>query len=182
MQRVRTPRRRKIWSGQLIDQNINNTPGIIDLLVGLKTSLGGALQGSTVMRVQGRLALVANAQATSGQYEQILLGFGVFPEHVAQLADGAAGIPIPLSDGSREWPWLQQGSIEGSEDETGLFANQPVAAVPAEAVLWEFDITQQRKFTTSNDTVALAYRDRFGALEANTLAIQGYVNIMLALP
>ena len=180
---IRTPKRRKVWADHIVTTVIGNTPGIIDVLGSYKTDIGSTnLSGHTVMRVIGHLELTAAAQATSAAYEQMIIGFTVLNPQVLGLADGAAGIPFPVLGGARDSRWLQCGSIEGAENDVSFFSNQPIAAVPPEAVRWNFDFTQQRKLDIAESSLAIVFRDRYGSLEASTTEITGLVSTLLALP
>jgi len=181
--RVRTPRRRKIWAVRVINETIALSPGMVDILEPLRTDVGAAVtEGATVMRTVGSIELIQIAQATSGQYIMFDLGFTWVGARVAALANGDAAIPVPLNPGARDVRWLQQGNVQGLEDEVGLTANQPLVARPPELARWDFDFTAMGKMPVADSKYVLVYDSRTGGEETGKNGLRITVSTMLALP
>ena len=180
---VRTPRRRKIWAVRVINETIASSPGMVDLLEPLRTDVGSAVsEGTTVMRTVGSIELIQVAQATSGQYIMFDLGFTWVGARIAALTAGDSAIPVPLNPGARDIRWLQQGTVQGLEDEVGLTSNQPLAARPPEAARWDFDFTAMGKMPVADSKYVLVYDSRTGGEETGKNGLRITVSTMLALP
>jgi len=179
---VRTPRRRKLWATVNTNQGILATPDHLDLLLPAEAVLGMKFNGVTVMRIVGSIILVQLAQAASAVYTHLDMGFTWEPADTAALAPGVAGIPQPWNQGLRDQSWIQQGSVEGPEDQTQLFLNEPRPATPPEANRWIFDIEQMRKQPTAGHRLMLVWDDKFDNTESNVQGLLITLSVMLALP
>jgi len=119
-----------MWATVNTNQSLAASPDHLDLLLPAEAVLGSKFNGVTVMRIIGSVTLLQKAQATSAEYIFVDLGFTWEPADTAVLAPGVAGIPQPWNQGLRDQSWIQQGVVQGSEDETGLLLNRPNLARP----------------------------------------------------
>jgi len=161
---------------------LSAAPDHLDLLLPAEAALGMKFTGVTIMRIVGHIVVVQEAQATGANYGVYDLGFTWEPADTAALGPGVAGIPTPWNNGINDQSWVQQGSVEGPEDATGLFLNRPLAATPPEANRWIFDIEQMRKQPTAGHRFMLVWDERHGLIDASVNALRIKLAIMLALP
>ena len=181
-QRMRTPRRRKIWAGynQLISVT-GSPPAQADILDQTMTDLGlSNLAGVTVMRVVGQATLRQQAAASTSAHVRVNLGFTWQDSLIAAASAGSGFIPSPWHHGSRETNWIQQGMIEGTE-KTTVVVFEPAA--PVEQSTWRFDITQMSKQRNADQRLMFIYDwVDLGTPETAKFYVNLTLQVLLALP
>lgn len=185
-ERVRTPRRRKVWLQRrtFIDISTPASPSVIDepLAPGL-TAMGiESLGGLTLMRCFGRLTLIAGGDATTPAWDWFRVGLIWVTDEIANSGASATRAPEPLQDGVRQDRFIQQwelGAVESNLGLTGIPLNGSAQRNGYESV--EFDFTQMAKQPTVNHRMILMGTG--GTLwEAGTVDLDIQMSFMVALP
>ena len=176
---VRTPRRRKVWAGTVTTLTLagGGNRGSVDLLESYKTDTGvSELAGVTVMRVIGHVRLIWRAAATTPAAEVIRWGIG-------WVNAGTPSITEPMAPGMREAEWVCQETLYGTEAAAGI-QNQSADSPDAESMgsyRW-CDSRQMRRQPTPNADFMFVADPTYDAWEANTMGIEVFTQVMLALP
>ena len=177
----RTPRRQKVWAykrdgGKFLSTNTIEV--VIDLLEDYKSDLGVSfLQGLTVMRVNGTIALINSAGASAVDPWEFIWGIAWVRNVIATAGVGDAQIPDPGELGTRETEWLQRGLLRGTSTIGALTRyadqNQLLSFI-------KLDITQMRKQPTVDHQLVLIARNT--AATTVSAGIDYDLQTMLALP
>jgi len=182
--RTRTPRQKNIWLGVTggIQFPANPTSNVVAEILdqGMATIGVNRLQGVTVKRIIADIWLSEfTAVAAGGANAFVQWGIAWVPQAVASAGPGDAQIPEPMAFGLRETEWLQQGLLQGKENDTGA-AEVGKILLPVETAHTRLDITQMRKQPTIDHRLVLI-TDGPSAVEENTtqLVIRGMALIGL---
>lgn len=182
-QRLRTPRKQKVWIGRnsIVANAITVRAITAELLSAGLTDIGiNRVAGVTVMRILGYVQLVNwTAGAVTPAYSSVRMGIAWVPQAIAGAGLDDAQIPVPLNNGLREIRWIQQFELGGLETVAPHVVQTPL--LPVEESIVDLDITQMSKQPTPDHRLCLIQAGP-QAVEADTTAIDFKLQTMLALP
>lgn len=181
--RVRTPRRSKLWCQYTSYVDITaGTPGLVDLLAPTMTNLGlSVASGLTHMRTVGRVALVAGTtpETTGTTWDKVRLGLLWVGSNISPSAVGDTNIPEPREHGLWDARWVHQMSLAAFEQNA---VGQVFSALePIERSVLEIDVTQMRKQPSTGARFCLAW-DGGSAFTADAVNLEVELSVMVALP
>ena len=176
-QRMRTPRRRKIWANKFTAAAIaaSTAPVRSEITSNLETDIGAKPVGTTLVRILGHVRLVENSTASTPAHGQVHFGVAWLMEHAT------TDIPDPSVSGSRETAWVVTGRVEGKEVSSSLIAGQGAMARPEDANRVIFDSRMMRKQPGAEWGLYFVYAPG-STFEASTMALEWDLQALLALP